>query len=133
MIAILDQLDRIADIDLEQVCEQTVMQHEAQITDFNRKQLDKGLRSDGSDLGQYSSIKYKGRLRPVDLDLTGAFRDSFQVDPETGGFIINATDSKTEKLQTKYGEDILGVPDQDEEEVGEWLQDALITEIDDRI
>lgn len=128
MTAGLEQLDRLADIPLEAVFDETIQQHESDIVAFNKEQLNQGLDSEGRDLGQYSSIKYKGRLRPVDLLDTGAFRSSFKVDPVSGGFVVAATDSKTAILEKRYGPDITGVPDRDKAEISEWLKNDMIDE-----
>ncbi|MBD2705515.1 hypothetical protein IC229_33195 [Spirosoma sp. BT702] len=133
MTAALDQLDRLYALPVESIATVAVERHEDEITEFNREQLDKGLDSDGRSLGSYASRKYKGRLRPVDLLDTGAFRGSFNVDAQTGGFVVDATDSKTQKLTAKYGKAILGVSDENKPAIGEWIKDELISEIEQEL
>ncbi|MGF7219088.1 hypothetical protein GGR92_005268 [Spirosoma lacussanchae] len=129
MTAALAQLDQLASIPLERVLDSTIERNETVITDLNRDQLDKGLDSNGKSLGQYSSVKYKGRLRPVDLLDTGAFRGSIYTDPFGSGFSISATDEKTEKLTNRYGPDILGISEADQQRVAGFLADALINHL----
>jgi len=102
MDAGLDQLDRLYNAPLDQFTEQAVQAHERDIVDLNKQQLDAGINANGASLGEYSSIKYKGRKKPVDLLLTGAFRGGFNVDPETGGFVVNSTDPKAAFLDKRY-------------------------------
>lgn len=80
------------------------------LEDFNKKQLRQGLRSDGSEITPYyRNILYKGRIKPVDLRNTGAFYESITVTVLDNSVEYNATDSKTEELQAKYGTKILGL------------------------
>ncbi len=80
------------------------------LENLNRKQLRQGIRSDGTEIKPYyRNILYKGRLRPVDLRNTGAFYQSITVEVTDDTVEIDAKDSKTEKLQAKYGKLILGL------------------------
>lgn len=80
------------------------------IASLNRKQLRAGLRADDTEIKPYyRNLIYKGKLRPVDLKNTGAFYDSIQVTVLDDGIEIDATDSKTQELQAKYGKKILGL------------------------
>jgi hypothetical protein len=80
------------------------------LENLNRKQLREGIRADGTEIKPYyRNILYKGRLRPVDLRNTGAFYQSITVEVTDDTVEIDAKDSKTEKLQTKYGKLILGL------------------------
>lgn len=133
MTAPLDQLDRLMGMPMDAILGESVERHESDIVELNLQQLDRGLDSTGKSLGQYASVKYKNRLQPVDLLDTGAFRGSFGVDTQTGGFVMNSTDSKTGFLTTRYGPDIHGVPEADKPEVGAWLADDLTNEIRDEL
>lgn len=80
------------------------------LEDFNKKQLRKGLRSDDTEITPYyRNITYKGRLKPVDLRNTGAFYESITVTVQDNSVDFDATNNKTAELQTKYGEKILGL------------------------
>ena len=90
--------------------EKFVKKNERLITDLNKDQLRKGLRSDNSKVGPaYAIYEYKLRYNPVDLLLHGDFYDSFYIDYDSEGFAIFATDWKTPKLTKKYGDLIFGL------------------------
>lgn len=88
------------------------------IAELNREQLEKGLDSENKDLGIYRDFAYKNRFRPVDLKLTGDFHRSIKPEFASESFNMVATDEKTEKLQDKYGDDIIGLSDKSIEELG---------------
>ena len=59
MTAGLEQLDRLLDLPLDQICAGTIERHESEIVGFNTAQLDKGLDATGKSLGQYQNYNYK--------------------------------------------------------------------------
>lgn len=83
---------------------------EEETIDANTAKLDQGIDTNGTSLGTYASIAYKGRLQPVDLKLTGDFRGGIEGRYGKKEFELIGTDSKTDELQDKYGEPIIGVP-----------------------
>lgn len=109
---------------LDGMAKKAVEAHRDEITDLNTIELDKGLDSNGKDLGTYKNFDYKDRFRPVDLLLTGRFRGS--IFPKTGkkNFEMVATDEKTDMLQDKYGDEILGI--KDETEVSEVIKETFV-------
>lgn len=96
-----------------------------ELLDENTAMLDKGTDTKGNDLGIYKDISYKGRLRPVDLKDTGDFRRSFDIVAKDGTIDVIASDYKTGRLQDKYGDDILGVPLNDDVLYGILLFDII--------
>lgn len=130
MQAAIDRVDFLAGLPLERYLDETVQEHESEITDLNRKQLDKGLDSEGNSLGEYKHFDYKGRWEPVDLKQTGAFRSSFDAQPFGKGFEITASDPKTGELMDKYGDAILGIADENKAVLGEILAYGLSEKID---
>lgn len=82
-----------------------------EVTDLNRSQLFNSEDSNQEPLGTYASIAYankKGRA-DVDLKLTGDFYESIFINTSKFPVVFNATDSKTQKLVYRYGEDIFGL------------------------
>lgn len=83
------------------------------------KELEKGLRPDGKQIGLYrnpSYARYKNILNPqaglgnVDLILTGAFANSlFPVRQSRSTFIFDASNSKAGDLFAKYGNENRGL------------------------
>jgi hypothetical protein len=68
------------------------------------------LDSTGRSLGKYKNFKYKNRFQPVDLKLTGEFRNKFSLQISDTDTEIFSQDQKEGKLVKKYGKDIFGVP-----------------------
>jgi hypothetical protein len=89
---------------------ESIAKNEDAIMDLNRQQLDRGLDSEGQSLGRYKNFKYKGRFQPVDLKLTGDFRNKFSLQVSDKETEIFSQDEKEEKLKKKYGKQIFGVP-----------------------
>lgn len=98
-----------------------MVKNEARILELNKRQMDKGIDAEGRSLGRYRDFDYKGRFEPVDLLLTGSFRQKMEFSSITADETeISSTDEKTGKLKAKYGEDIFGV--QDIEQVGSVIK-----------
>lgn len=111
MNAVTELINNLLAVDFDGIDAEVIRDHADLLTQLNRDQLDKGLDADGKSLGQYASIKYKGRLRPVDLLQSGAFRGGFGYDTETGAFIATSSDPKTGFLQANYSDNIVGLPE----------------------
>lgn len=82
------------------------------------KEFEKGIRPDGSKIGDYRNSDYaafKQSINPkagghVDLMLTGKFAGGMeQVAKGQGTFVFKSLDSKSEMLQGRYGKDIMGL------------------------
>lgn len=116
--------EKFRGIDLIDAFDDSATANETLLIDLATSQLDEGKDQEGDDLGTYQNVAYKGRLRPVDLKDTGAFRKSFNLRASAGRLTMGATDEKTAALQFKYGIDILGLP------VPKWEQVKAILKTD---
>jgi hypothetical protein len=94
----------------KEALKKAIGKNEDKIMDLNRQQLDRGLDSTGRSLGKYKNFKYKNRFQPVDLKLTGEFRNKFSLQISDTDTEIFSQDQKEGKLVKKYGKDIFGVP-----------------------
>jgi hypothetical protein len=102
-----------------------------------QKQLfDKGQDSTGKSLGEYRPFTVREKRRkgqPTDrvtLKDTGDFYESFNVQPFFGGFIIDADAEKDDKdLRDVYGEDIIGLNDENLQIIIDYYLDAFKEEI----
>lgn len=112
-------------VDLNQVIGKAIDENESLISDLNGSQLNEGLDSKGGDLGEYKDFSYKNRFRPVDLRLTGEFRRSIYPKNEGDVFVMDATDWKAESLVERYGDDILGLNDENIQKAGEIIKEDL--------
>lgn len=94
-----------------------VADNETLLVDLNTSQLMEGRDSDNAQLKEYQSESYarmKASLNPrrvTDLNLSGDFHKSFVAITDRWPVLFSASDSKTDKLVTKYGENIFGLND----------------------
>ncbi|RSK29848.1 hypothetical protein [Hymenobacter metallilatus] len=115
---IATSLARLPAVLAEQV-EQTIHENAAFLEDANTAQLAQGKRADGSEiLPEYSPLtlaikQLQGRSTHVTLYDEGDFYSSVKAQL-TGdkGFEMIATDSKARALESKYGDDILGLSEE---------------------
>jgi carbon monoxide dehydrogenase subunit G len=120
-------------IDFDDAIDKAVLAHDAEIEDLNIAQLKQGLKSDGTSTGEYKSIAYKGYLTPVDLEKTGAFHKGISAESKNAQLFIDSSDSKTNELQDKYGDEILGLTDENLDEVVEYIIDDVANNILEQI
>lgn len=130
--------------ELEWVAREVVREHDNILVDMNTENLKQGKDSRGSNLSpEYYSDEYaemKNRMNPVpgfgvpDLFLEGDFQEGFFVEDVEGGWEIDSKDSKRDKLAAKYGEEIFGNTEAEEEEfnkeyilpeLAEWIMEKL--------
>ena len=121
--------DRLKAIAYAQLMKESIKEHEAEISDLNTEQMNQGVKGDGTEIGQYANLAYKGRLKPVDLYDTGSFQDKVYVEIYDDVFEMNSSDSKTEKLINKYGEKILDLTDQNKSNTAELIKPTFIEKV----
>ena len=106
---------------LQKIVAEEIQKKESLIVKEKVKEFKKGEKPDGSIIGIYKSKDYevfKFNKNPlaggvVDLILTGNFikgLDLKQTKPSS--FLFDSTDSKKDKLVTKYGSDIMSLNEQ---------------------
>lgn len=111
-------------IDMNKIIEDAMAVHEERILDLNRQQLDRGIDAKGKSLGRYANIKYKGRLQPVDLNLTGAYRKKKTLSRSKNKkeAEIFSQDPKDPILVKRYGKDIDGLTFENTKTAGEIIK-----------
>lgn len=103
------------------------------ITDLNKKQLEKGIKSDRSYMKEYSYRTIKQRQlegNPVKGELialydTGNFWKGFWAIATDGKLELLSSDSKTNELISRYGENIFGLTESNFEILGEKIMPQL--------
>lgn len=104
-----------------------------QIEDFNIAQLDRGERSDGSSLPNYSPVSvyvYGKKPGPMNLHNTGAFWRGIEVIVHEDYIEFVGKDVKTGMLQVRYGEDILGTGEESNDMiVVDFLEPEFATQL----
>ena len=84
---------------------------------LQQSQMLLGLNADNEEIGGYASYTYeqmKQQMNPlaggaVDLKLTGAFHNAIKFNVAQTTYSWTSTDSKTDKLVSKYGSSIFGL------------------------
>lgn len=112
-------------IDMAMLLAKALESNDQEILDINRQQLDQGKDSKGASLGRYANFKYKNRWEPVDLKLTGDFREKFTLAPGKKSAEIFSQDRKNDILEKKYGKDIFGIAKPMLPNVGEIIKPTL--------
>ena len=112
----------------------SIKRHEKQIVKRNQDQLKKGKDANTDQLGNYKDRKWiakrkkKGlQTKYVDLKFSGDFQKSMFVRFDSVGISLglDATDKKKGLLIHHWGEDILGLNDQN----FEWLLDVICDDL----
>lgn len=97
-------------------------ENKAVIEDMNTDQLWSGKRSDGKSLPNYSPVsvavygKPPGAIRLYD---EGDFYAGIQATAGADGVVIEGTDGKTDELETMYGTEIIGLTEENKNELQE--------------
>lgn len=110
-------------IDLDKITEKVLKARKFEISELNRGQLQRGQRPDGSFLPPYSPAsvamgKPAGRVRLKDK---GYYYAGLVPEFANSSFMVNATDIKSDMLQSEYGV-TAGLTTQS---IGELAQDSL--------
>lgn len=110
----------------------SIKQNEAEVIDLNIEQLENGKDGLGQNITpNYSPVtieikRLKGQAtNHVTLRDEGDFREGFFVVYGQDYFGLGSDDSKTEKLERKYGKDIFGLDSQSLQEVIDYAKDDI--------
>jgi hypothetical protein len=118
-------------INRSKIIEEVLNELKDDIAEMNRQQMLRGETSKGGPiLPEYadSYLKTKRKLSQpsyVTLFKTGDFHSSIKTEVTRKRFELIATDEKTEKLLAKYGEDVLGLNDQNLKIIKDKIADRL--------
>ena len=90
-------------------------------------------RSRGENYESYAAMKHRMNPKPgfgnPDLFLTGEFQHSMNLRVEGEVFEIDSTDTKTNKLREKYGDQIFGLTDESKQEAWCIVRPPLVEKI----
>jgi hypothetical protein len=103
------------------------------VEDLNIAQLQRGERADGSSLPNYSPVsvaKFGKRPGPMTLRDQGGFYKRITLKVESDGVELVGNDIKTEMLQLRYGDNIIGLQ---EESMNIIEQDYLKEEVEKKL
>ena len=113
-----------------------IAESEETILELNKGSLFQGLDAKGQKIKpKYSRVRYaraKNQSNPLpgigtpDLKLTGGFYSNFYLTAKNGVFDIFSSDEKTDKLKSKYGEDIFGLNVDDEGKINKEIYERLL-------
>lgn len=116
---LLRQLNRI-EHDIVKTVQQVIKDNEHIILDMNTEEqlYEKGIDSKGASLGEYSPVTIAIKRRKgqptarVTLRDSQDFHRSFYIEYRADGFEIKASNSKTDELMDIYGDEIIGLTDE---------------------
>lgn len=100
---------------MKEIVEKSIKKNEAEAIDLNTDQLYSGIDSLGNSLGTYTEFtkrQKRAKGQPSDrvtLKDEGDFYDGFNIRSKKFPFILDSSDSKTDMLADKYGDDIFGL------------------------
>ena len=106
---------RLLDSDVLRGIEDTFRENDTVIEDLNISQLERGERSDGVILDDYSPISvevYGKPPGPIRLFDTGDFYKGITLTAATDAATLSGRDSKTAELQSDYGDEIIGLTEE---------------------
>lgn len=125
MATVLDLIENISKLDVKRLATDAIERTIDVMPQLNREQLEYGLDSRETKIKpSYQSRSYatkKNQMNPApgmwhpDLILTGAFTASIKVNLSGDKINFKATDLKAPDLLEKYGDDILGLGDTQQE------------------
>jgi hypothetical protein len=109
-----------------------ILKHAHRAIDLNIEQLMNGIDAEGRSLGEYKSAAYaefKRSLNPrgvVDLRLTGDWQDEMYLEADKFPVYMNSSNWKTLKLTTDFGENILGLTQENKQKFLEAIKEDII-------
>lgn len=132
---VLSKFEAIQKGKLEDFFEKAIDSQAPEMEEMNRRQLDQGLKSDGTRLPAYAprTKKIKAILgqqtAPMNLRDTGSFQDHIKA-KKYGKFLeLQSDDVKEGKLVETYGEAILGLTEENEARIGEAALEEVNKEL----
>lgn len=134
---LISRLSTLNDYGLVDILQKILNKHSKDITELNKKQLEKGEKSDGSFLRQYATSTIKIRQlegNPVKGNLialydTGDFWRGFWSLAYDGKLELLSSDKKTNMLIEQYGEGIFGLTQDSFEQLYKIILPELRSEI----
>lgn len=132
MLIDLTSLLNLGRIDINQCIMDSVISNEDKILLLNKEQMDKGTGSDDQDFGDYKKFKYKDRFKPIDLKLTGDFRDSERIEATRGYLLFVDQNYKTPFLNKRFGS-ILGLTDQNIDRTAQLILPDVIINLENQL
>lgn len=116
MTTVAEMRRRFAKVDLVDLTGDAMEERSEDIVDYNKQQLDEGIDSkDRRITPSYTRFTIQEKIRKgqeyrfVTLQDTNEFRSKFYLKLVSSDFEITSSDSKTEALKSKYGQDIFGL------------------------
>jgi len=126
--------------DIRKIINRAIVENQEEILDLNIAQLESGKDSNDAYLDEYEYDSYakmkkgppynsKAPLGIPNLRLEGDFHEGFIMEPDGDDFNITSTDSKTDRLRDKYGDDIFGLNKRNIGEAASLILEDTLKEI----
>jgi hypothetical protein len=123
LVDIMNKLRTIRDT-VPELLTEIIQENKTIIEDMNIAQLQRGQRADGEILPDYSEasvMRYGKPPGPIKLFDTGAFYRGITANVYNNALDMDSTDSKTALLAWRYGEEIVGLQEQNVEVLKEEI------------
>lgn len=136
MVDLVQFQTNLQSIDTWETLKPILEKHFAEIEQFNRDQLSRGEKADGSAMPDYASDEYadfKDKYIPTysiypttDLRYTGDFYEAIKASFSSYGIAIESFDSKAKELEAKYGSGIYGLTEQSQSKLVDLITGQYI-------
>lgn len=136
MGSINDLLKRLQAVNIPEESKQALEANKPLIVQLNRERMLEGRKTSGRILPNYSKISqevYGYPNEPIKLKATGAFQQAITVDVGIDIIKTTSTDSKTEMLTKRYGEDVFGLGQPDKIDLVPPLRKTLVANIKSKL
>jgi hypothetical protein len=112
MATLTEYLNKVRQIDVGLASQLAIDNTADTMAEEQRKQLAQGIRSDNTEMPEYSfrSVFQHGKPPgPILLYETGSFYRGITISVQADIYTVSSTDSKTSMLENRYGREILGL------------------------
>ena len=129
-------IENLKGLQIQEIIISVLKEFEVFLATLNKEQMRAGLNADGEIIGTYFSKSYANfkadratylaEYPNVDLFLEGYFQNALFAQVESDGVIFDSSDSKSGKLEAKYGKKIFGLSDKAMIALIEQIQPEII-------
>lgn len=116
-------------VDVDRILRHVAEQHQQDIVDMNREQLDAGIDANGDALPMPYAPKTieikQAKGQPTDritLEDRGDFKNRMKVNFRRKYFEVTSRDWKTPVLKKEWGDDIFGLTKENKEDLAQWMK-----------
>lgn len=138
MTSVYDFQDRLKRLEIGQEIRKELAKNAEKLAELQTEQMSVGHNARGCKIGwylnkDYAELKHTMNPKPgqgyVDLKLTGDFYEGVFAEIDMDDIIFDSTDSKSDDLQERYGEEIFGLDEEMTKQFQEQFYDDIMEKI----